>query len=361
MIKDELTARGLPNVLISKDGDSILDIAAWEANREKVKELLCINEYGLLPERPSNITFDILETNDRYLASKAIYQKIMITVNVENGVFSFPVYFIQPKTPQKHKTIVHINFRDNLPDRYLPIEEICDNGFAVALFCYKDVTSEDDDFSNGLSGVLFNNKKRRPSDPGKIMIWAWAAMRVMDFLQTQATVDLNNIAVLGHSRLGKTALVTAAFDERFAFVHSNDSGCSGSAISRGKDGETIDDACRIFPYWFCENYNKYRNNEKIMPFDQHYLLSLIAPRKLSVGSAIEDSWADPISEFLSCVAASPVYSLYGETGLIAPDRYPIDTDVFHKGSIGYYLRKGSHYLSRFDWNRFMEFFNSNAN
>lgn len=360
MIKDELERRGLPDLLISTNGDPILDIETWETNREKIKEHLCLNEYGLLPAAPSNIIFNVLETDNHYLASKGIYQKILITANVENSVFSFPVYFIQPKTQGKHKTIVHINFRDNIPDKYLPIEEICDNGFAVALFCYKDVTSDDDDFSNGLAGVLFNNKERSCFDAGKIMIWAWAAMRVMDFLQTQTSVDLNNVAVLGHSRLGKTALVTAAFDDRFAFVHSNNSGCSGAAISRQKSGETIENICRVFPYWFCKNYNKYRKNENALPYDQHYLLSLIAPRNISVGSAVEDIWADPISEFLCCVAASPIYLLYEKTGIIAPDRYPIESDIFHKGSIGCYLRKGSHYLSRYDWNRFMEFMNSHA-
>ena len=127
------------------------------------------------------------------------------------------------------------------------------------------------------------------------MMWAWAAMRAADYLQTLDSADLESLAVIGHSRLGKTALVAAAFDERFRFVHSNNSGCSGAAIIRGKTGEQIDDICRNFPFWFCENYKTYRKNESALPFDQHLLLALSATRFVSVGSAAEDLWADPAS------------------------------------------------------------------
>ena len=120
-------------------------------------------------------------------------------------------------------------------------------GFAVATIYYKDVTGDDGDFTNGLAGVLFGGKERNEHDPGKIMMWAWAAMRAADYLQTLDSADLESLAVIGHSRLGKTALVAAAFDERFRFVHSNNSGCSGAAIIRGKTGEQIDDICRNFP------------------------------------------------------------------------------------------------------------------
>ena len=110
----------------------------------------------------------------------------------------------------------------------------------------------------------------------------------MDYLQTCDFVDKKNIAVIGHSRLGKTALLTGAFDERFAFVISNDSGCSGAAISRDKEGERIDAILTRFPFWFCKNYAKYAGKEEDLPFDQHWLMSLIAPRKLTVLTGSQD-------------------------------------------------------------------------
>jgi len=358
MIDKELKLRGVPDILRGTDGERITDKKTWEENREKLKELLCLHEYGFLPPEPKDLKFEILRSDERFFANTAIYQKILITASLENGEFSFPVQFVRPKKEGRHKTIVFLNFRDGVPDKYYPAEEICDRGFAVATIYYKDVTGDDGDFTNGLAGVLFGGKERNEHDPGKIMMWAWAAMRAADYLQTLDSADLESLAVIGHSRLGKTALVAAAFDERFRFVHSNNSGCSGAAIIRGKTGEQIDDICRNFPFWFCENYKTYRKNESALPFDQHLLLALSAPRFVSVGSAAEDLWADPASEFLACAAASPVYSLYGKEGLIAPDTFPPEEGAYQVGRIGYYLRPGSHFLSRYDWNKFLDFIES---
>ena len=85
-------------------------------------------------------------------------------------------------------------------------------------------------------------------------MWAWAAQRVMDYAITLDCLNKNRGTVCGHSRLGKTALLAAATDERFFCAYSNDSGCGGAAISRKKDGEKINDICKAFPYWFCDNY-----------------------------------------------------------------------------------------------------------
>lgn len=101
-----------------------------------------------------------------------------------------------------------------------------------------------------------------------------------------------------------------------------------------------------FYYWFCENYYAYAGREQEMPFDQHYLLASIAPRKIHVASAEEDLNADPVSEFLNCVAASDAYS---DSGLICEDRLSVPGDHFHSGNIGYSYRGGPHFFSREDW------------
>ena len=183
----------------------------------------------------------------------------------------------------------------------MPTEELVDNGFAVLSFCYQDVASDDGDFTNGLAGLLFPDGNRGPSDPGKIALWAWAAHRVMDWAETRTdALDLTQGVVCGHSRLGKTALLAAATDPRFAYAYSNDSGCSGAALARGTRGETVRDICQKFPFWFCENYLQYVDNENSLPFDQHDLIAAIAPRRVLIGSASEDTWADPLGTARLC-------------------------------------------------------------
>lgn len=337
MLLEMLKERNIPNV----------------KSREEMLKIIYEEEYGYLPPKPEKIEFEDQEkVIPSFCAGKAIAHKITAKCVINGKEFSFPFYATLPTDGKKHPFFIHINFRDLVPDRYMPSEELVDNGFAVLSFCYNDVTMDNDDFTDGLAGVLFENGQRKPNDPGKIAMWAWAAHRVMDYAQTRGDVlDLECGIVCGHSRLGKTALLTGATDERFKFVYSNDSGCSGAAITRQKGGETVEKICNRFGYWFCENYKKYINKENEMPFDQHYLLSSIAPRFACVGSASEDAWADPVSEMLNCVASGPQF----KNCFIYEDRLPEISDRFFEGDVGYHLRKGLHYFSREDWLRLIEF------
>ncbi len=325
-------------------------------SKEEMLDFLIREEYGYLPAKPEKVEWS--EENDYipgFCAGKANIKKVNITSYINGKAFTFPVYVTIPAKEGKHPFFVCINFRDSVPDIYIPTEELIDNGFAVLSFCYNDVTQDNGDFTDGLSGILYENGKRDKDSAGKIAMWAWAAQRVMDYAETLDSLDLNLSIVCGHSRLGKTALLAAATDERFKVAYSNNSGCSGAAISRGKVGESVEDIIKTFPYWFSENYLKYANREDEMPFDQHYLLASIAPRYVYVASAKEDEWADPVSEMLSCVAAGEVYKNYGKKGFICKDRLAKSGDEFHKGSIGYHLRDGLHYFSREDWLKMIKF------
>ena len=332
---------------------------SWEIRRKEIVNLLCEEEYGFMPKMHDNLTWEEVSENDRFCAGKVTIKKIMITAHFGDERFSFPFYASIPKKQGKHPFFVHINFTDNVPDRYLPIEEICDRGYAVLSFYYEDVAVDDRKHENPmedkLNDLLFKGIERKKNHCGKIHMWAWAASRVMDYAQSLDCLDFDKAAVIGHSRLGKTALLAGALDERFTCAISNDSGCSGASISRSNVGEQISDITKYFPYWFCDNYKKYVNNEKEMPFDQHFLLAAMAPRKVYVASAEEDSWADPRTEFLACVAAGEVYEQLGLKGLLTPDRLPEVGEVLHGGNIGYHIRSGIHYLSREDWNKFMDF------
>ena len=361
MFEKELENRNIPYI----PSDKIL--RNWDKTRQEALHLLCEYEYGFLPPPPQHAAYTLLEEDLRFCAGKTVYQKYNICLTLENGSFSFPVYFVFPKNAKSSPAIVHINFRDAVPDKYMPTEEICDHGFAVVSFCYKDITSDSPDFSDGLAGLIFENGKRSsPDAPGKIALWAWAAIRVMDFLQTLPNVDHKNIAVAGHSRLGKTALLTAACDTRFSFAYSNNSGCCGDALFRGKaaGGETLRDICandRYF-YWFCENLYQYIDNESALPFDQNFLISCIAPRNAYIASAKEDIWADPASQFLCGIAASKTYQALGLKGLVCPsESLPQPGQYFHDGKIGYHIREGLHYFSRQDWLYLMSYLKKHKN
>lgn len=320
--------------------------------RQQMLSLLLSQEYGYLPEPPEHLTFSEESWYAPTFGGKAVCSRVTASFTLRGKSFSFPFYATIPTGEGKHPFFVHINFRPQIADYYQPVEEILDNGFAVLSFCYEDVTSDNADFTSGLAGILFENGVRSPEDPGKIALWAWAAQRVMDYAMTrQDVLDVSCAVVCGHSRLGKTALLTAATDERFSFAYANESGCSGAAISRGKAGETVEKICTVFPYWFCRNYTQYAGRENSMPFDQHYLVASIAPRKVLIGSAAEDLWASPKAEQLCCFAASPAFSKAFE----CPDRPAKAGESFFGGHIGYHLRAGDHFFSREDWQKLMRF------
>lgn len=356
MLNQTIESLQLPRLLEFEDGSQVTSPEDWQKRREEILELLCEEEYGLRPPAPLSISAMTNKLDENAYAGKVLEQHMMLSAEIEGGIFSFPLKVFVPKFIENPMVIVYIAFREDVPDRYLPIEEITDEGFAVATFCYNHVAVDgEDNYVGGLAGLLKKEGERAGNDTGKIMMWAWAASRVVDYLETRDDIDHKNIAVMGHSRLGKTALVAAAYDERFTFSFPNNSGCSGDAITRGKEGERIEQITNRFPFWFCPNYKKYAGREADMPFDQHFLVAAIAPRFVCAGAAVEDIWADPNSQYLSYVAADEVYKFLGKDGFIHPNRLPEVGDTFHEGTLGFHMRSGRHFHSRYDWLKFMEF------
>ncbi len=333
------------------------DIADTGARRQAMLDMLAKEEYGDVIPAPDKLSFETkLIEGENYLAGKAALEEITVTAELNGVQFSFPFKFAYRTNAKNQRVIVHANFRSDVPDKYLPVEEIIDRGFAVAQFCYDDVTMDNHDFTHGMAKALYPDGKREyPTAPGKIRMWAWAASRVLDYLEALDFVDKDNFAVVGHSRLGKTALVAGAFDERFKFVHSNDSGCGGGAIFRDKKGERVVNMEPKLEHWFCPSFEQYADNEHAMPFDQHWLVGAIAPRYVEIGTAIEDEWADPESEFLTCVMASDAYEKMGLDGFIHNGKFPELGEHLKNGHISFYVREGKHAFSRYDWNKFIDF------
>ncbi len=338
-----------PRLLTMFDGSDVVDAVGMKKRRLELLEILSREEYGHMPPPPVRVAGRVVETETRVCASHAAREKIIISFDTPSGEFSFPIHLVIPNGTGKRPFVVFINFRPGIIDEYLPVEEIVDEGVAIAVMCYEDVTSDDPDFSNGLAGRY--PRSGSGDEWGKIGVWAFAASRVLDYCITRDELDPRRAAVAGHSRLGKTALWCGANDERFSVIYSNDSGCGGAAYERVKHtgAETISDIARTFPFWFCANRSKYAGHPESMPFDQHFLIAACCPRSVGVGSASDDAWADPYSEQLSCVGASPAWEVCGAPGLIAPDRPAAIGESFDGGRVAYHLRHGGHFFSRADW------------
>ena len=341
------------------EGNGPISHEAWAKRRAELVDILREHIYGFSPEAPEAVRAEIVST-ESCIANKALHSTVSISFDTPNGVFKFPIDITIPKNIEKPALFLLLNFRPDVPDKYYPQEEIIDRGYACARIFYKDITSDDGNMESGLAG-MYNAKDRPDNGWGKISMWAFAASRAMDYLVTLDSIDTKRIFVIGHSRLGKTALWTAAQDERFAMAISNDSGCSGAGLSRmnvlDKNAENNAIIYQRFPYWFCKNFAKYSNNESEMPFDQHFLIASIAPRPVAVGSAFEDLWACPEAEFESAREAGKIYVRLGIDGLIYPENgtMPASAVCLNDGSVSYHIRNGSHFLSRSDWIAYMDF------
>ncbi len=236
-----------------------------------------------------------------------------------------------------------------------PVERLIDRGFALATIYYGDLDPDyDDGFQNGVHPLFYADGQTEPAPDewASIGVWAWGLSRAVDVLEEMDSIDATKLGVMGHSRLGKTALWAGAQDERIALTIPNNSAAGGATIARRRFGATTKRMNDEFPYWLCENYKNFNDKEDELPVDQHELVALVAPRPVYIASGAEDLWSDPKGEFLSGYHASPVYELLGADP-ISVDEWPgIHEPV--TSVIGYHLRAGGHGVTDYDWDRWMD-------
>jgi pimeloyl-ACP methyl ester carboxylesterase len=359
--------RKLPDPLLTNGGEKVTTAAVWQATRRpEVLELFRHHIYGRAPVgRPADLKFDVFDSAPDAMDGKATRKQVKITWRGPGGEGALRLVLFVPNAAKtlapclllicNRPAAANIDPTREVKSPFWPAEAIVARGYAAAAFFNGDVVPDKNDgFKSGVFAI-FGPATPRPGDAwGTISAWAWGASRALDYLLTDPAIDGQRVAVVGHSRGGKTALWAGAEDERFAMVVSNDSGSTGAALARGKTGERIRDINRGFPHWFNENYKTFADREEALPLDQHMLAALIAPRLLYIASATEDSWADPKSEFLSGVHATPVFRLFGLEGLSSAAMPKADAPL-HDGHIGHHLRTGKHNLTEYDWGCFMDF------
>jgi pimeloyl-ACP methyl ester carboxylesterase len=353
----------LPQVLQSPDGSPLTTARQWEQRgRPATLDLFASHVYGRSPVAPAGIRFESVRLDNQALNGLASEYVCRIVIPTAGEPFAFHATVLVPNDPAKRPrpTFLLLNNRaksrdlqPNPQDDFWPVEMLIARGYVAAVIHLVDVQpDEPGDLSAGVIGALPQHDVAPEQRWATLAAWAWGASRAMDWLCTLPFIDPARVAVIGHSRGGKAALWAAAQDQRFAMVVSNESGCGGAALSRRRFGETLAHINNAFPHWFCENFKKFSGQEDDLPVDQHQLLALIAPRCLYVASAEQDQWADPRGEFLALAHASTVYALYGFPPIHTDEMPPLDHPLI-RGPLAYHIRRGTHDLTRYDWERYL--------
>jgi hypothetical protein len=380
---EQLPARPeLPDPLVILDGRRVATREQWEKDRRpELKELFQHYMYGYLPPAVP-VQAKVERTDPKALNGKATLREVTVSYGPP-GTPSIHLLLVTPnKGTGKYPIAVGMNFAGNhavladpaiaLPTAWVPgkgpvargsqvnvwaIEQSIDRGWAVATFYCGDVDPDRPDKREGIQAHIAKLGITRPGpdDWGTIAAWAWGLQRAVDYLVTVPELDSKRIAVVGHSRLGKAALVAAAFDDRIALAWPHQAGCGGTAPSRSHNpkAETVKMINKNFPHWFDANFKQFDDHPEKLPFDQNCLVALCAPRPVLVTAATDDQHANPSGMFNVLKAADPAYRLLGMEGFDAGEMPPPGKVV--GGRLGYYLRPGKHSMTTEDWKVFLDF------
>lgn len=368
----------LPDVFGSREGTPIGSVRAWyTVRRPELLRWFTEQMYGRSPGRPADLRFRVFDEDPHALEGSATRKQVAvyfqgpdsprmdILLYIPNGVQGpVPVFLglnfsgnqtinadtaIRPPLFPSSSTAAR---RGSAQARW-PLKMILARGYAVATVYAGDIAPDRmDGFHSGVQG-LYPALARGGDNFGTLSAWAWGLGRVMDYFETDRAIDARKVVVFGWSRMGKAALWAGAGDRRFAAVISNESGAGGAKLFHHFAGENIHRLCTKFPYWFCRNFQRFDGKDTVLPFDQHELVALIAPRPLYIASAEEDLNSDPVGEFMTARAVDTVYRFLGVGGLPVTSMPPVNHPVL--GIVSYHLRSGTHSITSYDWTQYLRF------
>jgi hypothetical protein len=380
----------LPDPLLTFDGQPITSPEQWvNRRRPELKALFQHYMYGQMPPPPAAQAFALAREDRSFLDGKATLKEVTITIGPPDVPKIHLLLLIPNAGKGPSPAFLGLNFQGNhtvvadphvaLPTVWMDarwtgvkenratdagrgaqvdvwaVDTVIDRGYALATFYCGDVAPDHPGLADGVFPHFLKpgQSKPGPHDWGAVAAWAWGLSRAIDCLVTDPAIDAGRIAVVGHSRLGKAAIVAAAFDERIALVIPHQAGCGGTAPSRGKIGESVTRINTSFPHWFDAEFKNFNDQPDRLPFDQHCLVALVAPRPVLFTNAVLDTWANPEGQFQVLQAAEPVYRLLWAGGLNAPSMPEINTLV--DSTLGYHIRPGKHSMGREDWAVFLKY------
>lgn len=383
---------GLADPLVMNNGTKVTNAKQWLKRRAELMQLFTTEMYGQAPAKPGNMTFKVFDVNKNALGGKATRKQVTVYFNGKIDGPQMDVLIYLPNQIKKPvPLILQLGFGGNQtltndtaikisnswvgngkgivdhkateanravnPNKDL--EMILSRGYGFATIYCGDIDPDyDDGFKNGVH-ALYPELQGRDDNFSTIGAWAWGLSRALDYMETDKDINAKKVAVFGFSRLGKAAVWAGVTDQRFAMVLSNESGAGGVKVFRRGKGETIKHLCTAFPHWFDVNFRKYADKDTLIPFDQHLVIAMIAPRPIAIGSAEGDTNSDPEGEFLGGVYATPVYRLLGTEGLPTTKMPGLNEPV--SGQIQYHIRPGKHNILTYDWEQYLNFMDKHFN
>jgi hypothetical protein len=324
----------LPDPFQFTDGRRVQTVADWRRRRQELIELVVGIEYGGLPPTPSGVTGELLHTHKARRFLDASYSQYRL-INNDDRACHFRLDVLVPAGPGPFPVVLTGDGCWRFVTDDLTVD-ILRRGFIIAQFSRVAIVPDlyNADRTTGLYRVYPD------AEFGALAAWAWGYHRCVDLLLTLPEVRQDGIAVVGHSRGGKAALLAGATDERIAVTAPNGSGAGGAGCYRwqGPESETLADNIRALAYWYGPRLREYVGRVAELPFDQHCLKALVAPRALVTTEGLGDRWANPSGTWQSHLAAREVYRF-----LNAEER------------IGVWFREGGHDHGAADWQAFLDF------